>query len=140
MDCYSRKEWTKKLKKGETICDSCSYKFYLCKRVSGVTCEESSNAPCGGSNDYFIYKPLLTLQQKLFQLVTESLYFSQVIFGVFLTIKQNQQFIKKMCGVLPRANTTLLVFKIHNKGGVDGKTMGFRVDGQYKLRRSLCFW
>ena len=109
MDCYSRKKWTKKLKKGEFICDYCSYKFYLCKRVS--------SAPCGGSNDYFIYKPLLTLQQKRFQLVTESLYFSQVIFGVFLTIEQNQQFIKKTCGVLPGANTTLLVFKIHNKEG-----------------------
>ena len=38
-----------------------------------------------------------------------------------------------MCGVLPGANTTLLVFKIHNKEGVNGKTMGFRVDGRYKL-------
>ena len=58
MDFYSRKEWTKKLKKGEIICDSCSYKFCECKRVS--------NAPCGESNDYFIYKPLLTLKQKRF--------------------------------------------------------------------------
>lgn len=67
MDCYSRKKWTKKLKKGEFICDYCSYKFYLCKRVSGVTCEESSSAPCGESNnDYFIYKPLLALKQKRF--------------------------------------------------------------------------
>ena len=66
MDCYSRKEWTKKLKKGETICDYCSYKFCVCKIVSGVPCEESSNAHCGESNDYFIYKPLLTLKQKRF--------------------------------------------------------------------------
>ena len=66
MDCYSRKEWTKKLKKGETNCDYCSYKFSVCKIVSGVTCEESSDAHCGESNDYFIYKPLLTLQQKRF--------------------------------------------------------------------------
>ncbi len=66
MDYYSRKKWTKKSKKGEFICDYCSYKCYLWKRGSGVTCEESSSVPCGESNDYFIYKPLLTLQQKRF--------------------------------------------------------------------------
>ena len=58
MSHHLRKKWIKKLKKDETICDSCSYKFCVCKRVS--------NAPCGETNDYFIYKPIVTLQQKRF--------------------------------------------------------------------------